>query len=318
MNHNIGSIGMAQEAGFPISVLASQNGGGSANAVIKRTLCVQISGSLANLALAGPQAAMWKSAGGKETELFCPSLDGDMDPAEMTNAIRNGIIRSVAVQEQRSTFPCTLGVSLSCLQPTEVTDIGDKYAYTVLPHSNTSSPQTIYSCDASAQENSTWRQQYGKWNKNNLESEGTMEVPGAPYIFVDQEHPAVALLRHNADLIGCDIDKQPKMDNKWFKITRQVMSTCCQTLRAKVLNKVRTQDLNMFSLQLHRVNASAWDDLGDGMVAFQGFKTKAKWSEEQLEKEKEHHLRQFVTTPYQYIARVQVEYEIPSATAAAA
>ena len=184
----------------------------------------------------------------------------------------------------------------------------------MLPHSKISSPQSVYSCDLSAQENSTWKQQYSKWNKSNLESEGTMDVPNQPYIFVNKAHPAIAILRYNADLIGCDVDKMPLMDGQWFKITRQVMSTCCHTLRSRVLSKVHTQDMNMFSLQLHRLNADTWDDLGDGTVAFEGFKTKAKWSEDDINKEKEHHLRQFVTTPYHYMARLQIEYEVPSAT----
>ena len=43
----------------------------------------------------------------------------------------------------------------------------------------------------------------------------------------------------------------------------------------------------------------------------QGFKAKAKWTPEELAREKEHHLREFMTTSYQYIARVQIEYEVP-------
>jgi hypothetical protein len=287
------------------------------NTLVKRTLCVCISGSLSNLALAGPQAAMWKGAPGREPALFCPTLDGDMDPAEMTNAMRNAVVRSLTIQEQRSTFPCAMGVTVSCVQPTEVTDIGDQYAYTVLPHSNISSPQGVFSCDSSIQDNAQWREKFSKWNKTNLESEGVMDVPNHPYIFVHMDHPVIGVLRYNADLIGCDIDKQPKMDGQWFKITRQVMNTCCHTVRTKILNKVQTQDMNMFSLQLHRLNASSWDDLGDGTAAFEGFKAKAKWSPDELDKEKEHHLRQFMTIPYQYIARLQIEYEIPSVAVAA-
>jgi len=71
----------------------------------------------------------------------------------------------------------------------------------------------------------------------------------------------------------------------------------------------------MFSLQLHRLNAAAWDDLGNGAECLQDFKVKTKWSEEQAEKEKEHHLRQFVTKQYHYIARLQVEYEVPTSPA---
>lgn len=293
------------------------NPSASQNTVVKRTLCVHISGSLANLAMAGPQAAMWKAVPGKETELFCPSLESGMNPEEQVDLIRNGLIRSLTLKEAQSTFPCALGVSISCIPSNEVTDLGDRYAYTVLPNSAISSPQTIYTCDSSIQENAAWRQQYGKWNKQNLEKEMVIDVPNQPFYFVHMSHPAIGLLRANQETIGCDLDKMPMVDKQWFKISRQVMGECCKTLRTQVLSKVHTQDMNMFSLQLHRLNAESWDDLGDGTVPLQNFKVKAKWTPEEVEKNKEHHLRSFVTDKYQYIARLEVEYEVPNAAIAA-
>ena len=287
------------------------------NTVVRRTLCVHISGSLANLALAGPQAAMWKPVAGKETELFCPSLEGGMNPEEQVDLIRNGLIRSLVVKESQSTFPCGLGVTVSCVPSNEVTDLGDRYAYTVLPNSTINSPQQVYTCESSIQENAAWRQQYGKWNKQNLEKEGVIELPNQPFNFVHMNHPVIGLLRHNQDMIGCDIEKQPMLDKQWFKLSRTVMGECCKTLRTQVLSKVQTQDMNMFSLQLHRLGAETWDDLGDGTVALQGFKEKAKWTPEEAELNKEHHLRQFVTNKYQYMARLEIEYEVPSVAIAA-
>jgi hypothetical protein len=287
------------------------------NILVKRTLSVHITGTLANLALAGPQAAMWKPLPGRETELFCPSLSSDADPAEQTNSIRNGLIRSMTIVEQHSTFPCTLGVSVSCIPPSEVTDMGDKYAYTVLPNSRISSPQAVYVSDASIQENLAWRQQYSKWNRSNLETEGIIDVPGQPYQFVHMDHPAIGLLRHNQEMIGCDVDKMTMIDGRFFKLSRQIIASCCNTVRTQILSKMMTQDMNMFSMQLHRVGAEAWDDFGDGTTALEGFRVKSKWTPEEHEREKEHHLRQFVTTPYHYIARLQIEYEVPPAGPAA-
>ena len=284
----------------------------SQNTIVKRTLHVNIGGSLANLALAGPQAAMWKPIAGKETELFCPSLESGMNPEEQVDLIRNGLIRSVTLKEAQSTFPCSLGVTISCVPPNEVTDLGDRYAYTVLPGSTISSPQLIYTCDSSTQENAAWRQQYGKWNKQNLEKEGVIDIPNQPFYFVHMNHPVIGLLRHNQDMITCDVDKMPMVDKQWFKLSRQVLNECCKTLRQQVLSKVHTQDMNMFSLQLHRLNAETWDDLGDGTVSLQGFKVKAKWTPEEFEANKEHHLRQFVTNSYQYMARLEIEYEVPN------
>lgn len=283
------------------------------NILVERTLCVTLTGSLANLALAGPQAAMWKGAPGREPALFCPSLEGEMDPTEMTNAMRNAVVKSMTIQEQRSTFPCTLGVSVSCIRPSEVTELGDQYAYTVLPHSVISSPQVVFAGNSQLKDNSDWKLQYSNYNKSNLESEGTIDVPNQPYLFVHQGHPAMGVLRFNADQISCDIEKLPKIDGQYYKVTRQIFGECCKTLRTEVLNNMETDDMNMFSLQLHRLHAETWDDLGDGTVALQGFREKAKWTADELAAEKEHHLKQFITTPYQYIARLKIVYEIPRA-----
>lgn len=279
---------------------------------VTRTLCVHISGSPANLALAGPQAATWKPMSGKEQEVFFhPGMDADADPGQLVDINRNGVIRSVKVLQQESTFPFTLGVSISCVPPSEVTDLGERYAYTVLPRSTLAAPQTIYESAPGDNDNPVWREHYSKWNTHNLEKEGVIDVPNQPYAFVHLGHPVVGILRHNAELIGCDVDKQPRIDNQFIRVTRPVLATCCATLRKSVLDKLETRDLNLFTMQLHRLNATAWDDLGNGAECLQDFRPKAKWSEEDTEREKEHHLRQFVTKQYHYIARLQIEYEVP-------
>ena len=157
-----------------------------------------------------------------------------------------------------------------------------------------------------------------QYNESNLESQGVMDVVGHPYVFLHEEHPAIGLLRHNEEMIGCDIDKQPRMEKVWIKVSRQVLNTCCQTLRQKVLAKMAPiKDMNMFSIQLHRLNADGWDDLGNGVEALSGFSPKLEWTAEQHDDYKKTYLKQFVTTPYQYIARLEVEYEIPCAAKAA-
>jgi hypothetical protein len=279
---------------------------------LKRILCVQITGSPSNLSLAGPMAGMWKAAPGKETEIFTPSLASEGDPGDMVNCMRDGVVRGVSVEGYTSTFPFTLGVTMSCVRPMEVTDLGERFAYTVLPQSSSTSSQKVFTCDPAMQEDAVWRASYSQWNKSNLETEGVMDTSNQPYVFVHMSHPVIGILKYNAPMIGCDIEKQPKFDGQYYKITRQVMATCCQGLRQKVLGAMETQDLNLFNVQVHRANAPGWDHL-DSAVCMQGFKAKAKWTPEELAREKEHHLREFMTTEYHYIARLLIEYEVPSA-----
>lgn len=281
--------------------------------LVRRTLSVNISGSLANLAMAGPQAAVWKPVGGKEGAVFSPHLDTDADPVACANSLRAIHLVKATLLEHNSSFPIPLGVSISCVPSNEVTDLGEKYAYTVLPLSRIASPQQFYHEQGADHETASWRQLYSQWNPSNLETEGVMEVNNQPFCFVNMRHPVIGLLRHNAEMIGCNIDSQPVIDGEWYKLTRQVLSTCCNTLRSKVLSKVLTHDFNMFNVQLHPLNANAWDDLGNGAVALQNFATSPTWTPEELDMHKEHHLRNFVTNPYQYTARIELEYKVPAA-----
>ena len=123
---------------------------GSPGTVLTRTVCVNISGSLANLAMAGPQGGIWKPVEGKGLQVF--GLGGDVDSQMATNQLRTAMIHEVNLLEHKSTFPVAMGLHLNCVTPQEITDLGDSYALTVLPHSTISSCQNLYKCDSNDQE----------------------------------------------------------------------------------------------------------------------------------------------------------------------
>ena len=145
-----------------------------------------------------------------------------------------------------------------------------------------------------------WRKDFPKWTSANLETEGVLNVENNPWVFVHQDHPVIALLRHNATLIGCKIDDQPKIDLEWFKVTRQVLNACCQTIRTKVLSKVTSNDLNLLQIQIKRINAENWDDMNDLNAAL---------TINTVDPADAH---KFLTTPFNYMARVQIKYELQS------
>ena len=58
----------------------------------------------------------------------------------------------------------------------------------------------------------------------------------------------MGLLRANAEIIGLNVDEQPKIDEEWFKVSRQLLANSCQTLRSRVLSKVASNDLNGFQV----------------------------------------------------------------------
>jgi hypothetical protein len=190
-----------------------------------------------------------------------------------------------------------------------VTSVGEKWAYTVLPNATLSSPQVVFEWDGKTQDNSMWQQMYPEWNTTNLESHQVMDVPNQPFLFVHMNHPVIGLLRFNKSMIGCDIDTQPKLEKEYFKISRQVMSTCCQTIREEILDNMQTRDMTMFTLQIKPMSNAEWNELNGR--ALYGFKMDHSLTDEQQQARKAAHIKEYMTKQYEYIARLAVEYELP-------
>lgn len=279
--------------------------------MMERTLHVSITNSLGNLALAGPHGGLWKPVDGLQLKLFA-NLDSDaVDATIATNQLNCAIIHKVTVLEHQSSFPVPLGVEINCVPPREVTELGQKYAYTVLPESKIAMPQTIYEMEGLSSDMLEWHKQFPQYNATNLDTQGVIQVNNQPFVFIDCQHPVISLLRHNSHLIGCDIDSQKKMDGQYYKVSKQVLQTCCDTLKRKVLSTVTSHDLNTLSVQIHRIDADSWEDLQDGTVAMRSFKISASATPEEEEEAKRKHLRNFTTTPYTYMARIKIRYELP-------
>jgi hypothetical protein len=284
----------------------------SRGTMMERTLHVSITNSLGNLALAGPHGGIWKIVDGLQLKLLA-NLDSEAVDANMaTNQLNCAIIHKVTVLGHQSDFPVPLGVEINCVPPREVTELGQKYAYTVLPRTSTSHPEVIYEAEGLSDEMYEWHKQFPNYTSANLDTQGVVPVNGQPFVFIDCDHPVVSLLRHNSYLIGCDIDSQKRMGDRYFQISKQVLQGCCDTLRRKVLSKVTSHDLNTLSVQIHRIDAEGWEELGNGTVAMKNFKLKAGMSQEEESEAKRKHLRDFTSTPYTYSARIKIRYELPA------
>ena len=66
----------------------------------------------------------------------------------------------------------------------------------------------------------------------NLDTHNVLAAPNLTWVVVHKDHPAVALLHHNAEMLGNDIHLQQSMDTEWYKISKDVLTAACQTLRS--------------------------------------------------------------------------------------
>jgi hypothetical protein len=272
---------------------------------ITRRFNVSINGSMNDFEAMGRTAATWQPVDNCHTELF--GIDADAtggvhsDHGTTTNAIGNAVIVKATMLQTKSTFNVPLGLTCNIIPSLELTDTGEKFLCTVLPETHSTFPEVVFEADVTARQGMEWRNLYPQYNTNNLESQGIMEVKGCPYVFVSQGHPAINLLRANSDLLGSNIEEMPKIDGEWYKVSRQVVMQCCQTLRTQVLNKVQNSDLNTIQLQLHRFQNVPWTSLP----------TTGVMNQTSLAAEK--HKTDYVETlmkPCMYMARIELVYEI--------
>jgi len=68
------------------------------------------------------------------------------------NQLRTALIHKIRLLQDHSTFPVPVGVTINCVPSNEVTDLGERFAYTVLPGMRNTTSSVIYQCDVGAEE----------------------------------------------------------------------------------------------------------------------------------------------------------------------
>lgn len=261
---------------------------------LTRRLNVCISGTLANFFAEGQGAASWKPIDGKQVFIFSNNADKS-DMSNAVNAIKNAYVISCKVLEVKSSLPVPVGVMINCIPNTEATETGERFAFTALPMSYNNTPHVLFEADTTSSEDIEWRKTYREYTAENLSSHNVLPVSGMPYVFVHENHPVIALLRANVDCLGTKLDEASKIDGEWFKISKQVLDTCCQVLQTKVLTKMNCQDLNQMQVQLKRLDAKEWTDIGDVLTEYMD----------------DHDDSSIMDKPCSFHARLELTYEIP-------
>lgn len=282
---------------------------------VKRLIHINISNSLSNFGMEGPCAAQWKPVEGKLIEVLGPSEHNacHVNAHATLNSLSTAVIKKATILEQQSNFPIPLGVTVSCLPSEECTDDGEKYLCTVLPNMKSNYPQVVFEADTNSVESLKWSQSYPGFNGNNLESHEVMDVLNAPYVFVRDKHPVISLLRANKDLLGSDIDEQPRIDDEWYKVQKNVFATCCSTLRKKILPKLNTKDLTKFSVQLHRMNGDEWGDFHgceETLINLPYNMNGEAWNADKHKIAVKQAMERMSKQTYSYFARLELIYEI--------
>lgn len=280
--------------------------------VITRRFHTNIRGSFNQFASSGENAASWSPVDGKASEVFgvselfsqAPDLDAT------SNLLSNAVLHRVTVLETKNQFPLPLGITISCCPSDETSRTGHKYALTTLAESHNSTPLVVFEAEPSS-EGQQWRSEYPDYNSGNLETQGVLNVTGEGFVFVSQNHPVIALLKKNVDVLNADITQQPLIDGEWYKVAKQVMSGCCDQLRERVLKNVTARDLNNFQVQIHRIGNKEWTDFTTNSEIMSCIPDQVSRAEQHGDQNAlSESIAHVLAKPFDFSARIEVTYEV--------
>ena len=105
----------------------------------------------------------------------------------------------------------------------------------------------------------TWKRKFPNLNKDNLQTEGVVNLSNRPYMLVDKDHPVIDMLRCNKDVLFADIDELPLMEDQYYRLSPLLFESMCNLLRTKVLPNNSINYLYIF--QLCRLDGRDWDSI---------------------------------------------------------
>ena len=223
---------------------------------------VQITGTMANFDAEGPSTAQWRPLEGQHLRIFT-NASPDNDVGSSIKVLQSTWLVNAKILEHKNTFPVPLGINVSCIKGQEHVDTGDAFTFTALPMTHNPTPLVVFEADATAQTSQEWRRMYGEYNERNLDTHNVLPVANQNYVFVHENHPVISLLKANSDLLGTEITEDKRIDGEWYKVSKTVLATCCNTLKSKVLNKIAFNNLMDFNVSLKRLDAKEWTTESD-------------------------------------------------------
>ena len=244
----------------------------------------------------GRNAGFMAPVPGQEVSCWAPTELGiDVPHGDAVRGLQNARVRRVRCLEVMNGFPMVLGLKSNSLPMSECTNTGERFVMTCLPGTN-KQPQILFEADESSVDAIKWAEQYPAYTRSNLHQLGVMSVSNQPIVFVDRDHPVIALLRTNREFLGSDIDQQQLIQGRYHTLSRQVFQHACDTLQKKVLSNISHCNLENFHMSLSPLDNGMWANIGPEHV-------NGEFEHDQNDKVK--------GKTYPFAARIELTYDFP-------
>lgn len=224
---------------------------------ITRHFTANFVGSLSELA-DSPSLATWRPT---DTSIFKSKTryaPNATKSSERKGNLKQAILIGMKLQRAESTFPCSLGVSIKGAKGNFYTGDGKQYSYITGSNEKSHALNKVVAT-TNPYINSEYLRLYPGMTKDNLRSNGILDVPGENYVLVDQQHPIVEMMNENQEVLNVDIGKAKLIDDKWYKVAKTVTDRCLKELGDELDGNLPIIDLSDFHVQIDRLHGAAWD-----------------------------------------------------------
>lgn len=234
--------------------------------IITRRFNVNINGSLMSLNSEGPSASSWHPSEKTLASAWSdPNIHGTQDHQAILKSLSNVHIVKCTCIESQNTFPVPLSVHINCIPGSEISENGEKVAFTSLANAHNTQPITLYENDAHAGPSQEWMKLFGEYTKDNILVKNVLNLDkenGRDYVYVHQDHPVISVLRANPEILGAPLDDHQKIDNEWFKVSLNAHQTCCDTICKRILSQVSSSSVRGLNVSIARNDlASEWCEI---------------------------------------------------------
>lgn len=240
-----------------------QSKGGS----LTRTVLVHITGNRVQWEHMGIHGALWKVNPERAGTIFGnePAMPESADVLQ--EKLSRAMIRNVVVLESNTNIDEVIAVHIDGLPCKEFTASGEGASLFLTGEGRVTQPQEIFNMSGNSELGLAWMKKYPKYTHSNLEKMGTMFLTGAPYYFVNGDHPVLDMLRANEDQLGVQVSQESAVEGGWFKVEVEAFLFCVQSIRNNILqNTPSTFNLNNLTVRISKPDGQRWVHLRPELI----------------------------------------------------
>ena len=229
---------------------------------IVRRMVASIKATLADLCNSSSKSS-WTPSPEQLNSIFQQTQFTDLaGSTKRVGDLRNTVMHSVKAKQVKSSFPVSLGVNVTGVDPNTYSHLGTPYSMIVLSNTDSSAERTLQEDDPSVAHR--FMKQYPGYTANNLESNGVIHGGPLGFVLVSQDHPLMAAVHdHQQSLQVGEIEPMPE---GLYKLHSSLYQTILPIVKQQVTNQIHVRDMSKFSIDVSPAEYPNWQGAMDALT----------------------------------------------------